>query len=74
MRRLTNPFPAEHTPRDESEEASTARRGALRHQQILSIDMPTWREAIEAFDIKQSMIPHRKEQALGGPGAKGWYS
>lgn len=66
---------AEHmASRDESEEASSARRGALRHQQILSIDMPTWRVAIDAFNIKEPMIPHRKEQVSTGPGAKGWYS
>lgn len=64
----------EHVARDELEDHSAA-RGALRHQLILSIDMPTWQDVIEAFNIKEPMIPHRRElNSSGGPGAKGWYS
>ncbi|KAH8907967.1 Nse4-domain-containing protein [Coniochaeta sp. PMI_546] len=64
----------EHVARDEVEDASNARRGTTKHQSILSIDMPTWQEVIKAFNIKESMIPHRREQQSVGPGAKGWYS
>lgn len=46
----------------------------MRHQAIMSIDMPTWRNIIEAFDIKQPMIPNRQEETQQGPGARGWYS
>ncbi|KAB5562872.1 Nse4 C-terminal-domain-containing protein [Coniochaeta sp. 2T2.1] len=64
----------EHVAGEDSEEAASARRGALRHQSILSIDMPTWKEVIKAFDIREPMIPHRQELQAGGPGARGWYN
>lgn len=40
----------------------------------MSIDMKIWRDVIEAFDIKEPMIEHRREQNESGPGARGWYS
>ncbi len=46
----------------------------MRHQAIMSIDMATWRDIIDAFGIQQPMIPHREEEAQQGPGARGWYS
>ncbi|KAK1837074.1 Nse4 C-terminal-domain-containing protein [Podospora conica] len=51
-----------------------SRNGAMRHQAIMSIDYATWRDVIDAFDIKEPIIPHRKEEENTGPGAKGWYS
>ncbi|KAK3991184.1 Non-structural maintenance of chromosomes element 4 A [Cladorrhinum sp. PSN332] len=45
-----------------------------RHQAIMSMDMSTWRDIINVFDIKEPMIPHRQEEAQAGPGAGGWYS
>ncbi|KAK3337450.1 Nse4 C-terminal-domain-containing protein [Cercophora scortea] len=50
------------------------RHGATRHQAIMSIDMDIWRDVIDAFNIKESLIPHREEQHQQGPGARGWYS
>ncbi|AEO65171.1 uncharacterized protein THITE_2111901 [Thermothielavioides terrestris NRRL 8126] len=49
-------------------------KATTRHQAIMSIDMATWRDIIDAFDIKEPMIPHREEEAQQGPGARGWYS
>ncbi|KAL2161324.1 hypothetical protein VTH06DRAFT_8545 [Thermothelomyces fergusii] len=49
-------------------------KAAMRHQAIMSIDMATWRDIIDAFDIKEPMIPHRQEEPQQGPGARGWYS
>ncbi|KAG7291704.1 hypothetical protein NEMBOFW57_001723 [Staphylotrichum longicolle] len=49
-------------------------KAAMRHQAIMSIDMATWRDIIDAFDIKEPMIPSREEEAQQGPGARGWYS
>lgn len=46
----------------------------MRHQAIMSIDMATWRDIIDAFDIKEPMIPHRREEEPQGPGERGWYS
>lgn len=61
-------------PTDAEEAAANAKRGGLRHQAILSIDMPTWRAVIENFKITTPMIPHRKEMVQAGPGARGWYT
>jgi non-structural maintenance of chromosomes element 4 len=47
---------------------------SMKHQAIMSIDMETWRDIIDAFDIKEPMIPHRNEDHLQQPGARGWYS
>lgn len=59
---------------DEQEQQANAKRGGLRHQAILSIDMPTWRAVIDTFNITTPMIPHRKEVVTAGPGARGWYT
>lgn len=53
---------------------AASRNGAMRHQAIMSIDFATWRDLIDAFEIKTPMIPHREEEDNTGPGAKGWYS
>ncbi|KAF1961721.1 Nse4-domain-containing protein [Byssothecium circinans] len=43
-----------------------------KHQAIFSIDFPTWRDLIEAYDITEPLIPHRvAEEANIAPG--GWY-
>lgn len=54
--------------------SAESKAGTRKYQAVLSIDMPLWRELIETFDIKESMIEHRKESQSQGPGAKGWYS
>lgn len=59
--------------KDEDTAAST-RSGSSKHQAILSIDMKKWRDIIQAFDIRESMIGHRQESDQSGPGARGWYS
>lgn len=58
----------------EMEEDGTVRHGAAKHQAILSMDMATWREIIDTFDLKEPLIKHRKEATHSGPGARGWYS
>lgn len=45
----------------------------MRRQAILSLDVRTWKQLVETFDIKQGMIEHRSE-AHTAPGAQGWYS
>jgi len=49
-------------------------RHQTKHQAVFSLDMATWRDIIKTLDIKEPMIPHRREEAQGGPGARGWYS
>lgn len=60
----------------EKEQASTtmSKNGTMKRQAILSIDMPTWKDLIKTFNIRESMIEHRKEAKISGPGARGWYS
>ncbi|KAH7063881.1 Nse4 C-terminal-domain-containing protein [Paraphoma chrysanthemicola] len=44
-----------------------------KNQAVLSIDYQTWQMFIQAFDIKESLIPHREvEEANVAPG--GWYA
>lgn len=47
--------------------------GTSRHQAIFSIDYETWQKLIVAYDITESMIPHREEENIGVPNAHGWY-
>ncbi|KAM0333512.1 hypothetical protein ACHAQA_002175 [Verticillium albo-atrum] len=62
------------SPVDPGEATGGAKTGAMKHQAIFSMDMKTWRDIIEAFNITTSMIEHRKETVPQGPGAIGWYS
>jgi hypothetical protein len=43
-----------------------------KHQAVFSLDWPTWKKLIDAFDIKEPLIPHRapEQTALA---AGGWY-
>ncbi|KAK4130156.1 hypothetical protein BT67DRAFT_355022, partial [Trichocladium antarcticum] len=63
----------EPAERDASAEVSRSKT-AMRHQAIMSIDMATWRDMIDIFNITEPMIPHRQEEEQQGPGARGWYS
>ncbi|KAK0703534.1 Nse4 C-terminal-domain-containing protein [Lasiosphaeria miniovina] len=51
-----------------------SKHSTTRHQSIMSIDMKTWRDIIDAFGITEPMIPHREKEHQQGPGARGWYS
>ena len=44
-----------------------------RHQAVLHLDFDTWEDLIEAFDIQDSLIPHRQEGQEVQIGATGWY-
>jgi non-structural maintenance of chromosomes element 4 len=46
----------------------------MKHQAVLSIDMAMWKEMIEIFDVKEPMIPHRKEEEHATVGKTGWYA
>ncbi|KAF6836777.1 hypothetical protein CMUS01_05295 [Colletotrichum musicola] len=56
---------------DEGEED---KRERAKQQAIFSMDMETWQDIIDTFDIKEPMISHRKEAGAEGPGARGWYN
>ncbi|KAL1866005.1 hypothetical protein Daus18300_006906 [Diaporthe australafricana] len=52
---------------------SVSKHGTMKRQAIMSIDMPTWRDLIQTFKIREPMIEHRQEGQTQGPGARGWY-
>ncbi|KAF2015401.1 Nse4-domain-containing protein [Aaosphaeria arxii CBS 175.79] len=43
-----------------------------KHQAVFRIDWPTWKELIDAFDIKTSLIPHRVDEETNVTSG-GWY-
>jgi len=49
-----------------------------KHQAIFSLDYATWQSLIEAFDIKEPLIPHRQDEAglaeQVANGQRGWYT
>ncbi|KAI1295688.1 nuclear protein [Mortierella claussenii] len=52
-------------PMVELTEAPTAedyQRGLLKKQMVMEIDMATWRELIETYDIRKTMIPTRRSK------------
>ncbi|KAH8886678.1 Nse4-domain-containing protein [Thozetella sp. PMI_491] len=49
-------------------------RSVKRNQAFMSIDMRTWKDMIQAFNITEPLIPHRQEQAQHGISAGQWYS
>ncbi|KAI0837958.1 hypothetical protein F5Y06DRAFT_269468, partial [Hypoxylon sp. FL0890] len=67
-----NGLPALH-PADREEETSASKHRAQKNQGVFSIDMKLWREIIDAFNITEPIIEHRKEQSHQGPGSRGWY-
>ncbi|KAF2993520.1 nuclear protein [Curvularia kusanoi] len=62
------PLLAPAAPRGVSEQRD---QGAQKHQAVFSIDYPTWQMFIDAYDIRESLIPHRTQEQDNG-GAK-WY-
>ena len=44
-----------------------------RHQAVFHLDFETWEDLIEAFDIRESVIPHRESQDAAPVSASGWY-
>ncbi|KAG8627399.1 hypothetical protein KVT40_004882 [Elsinoe batatas] len=45
-----------------------------KHQAVFGIDYKTWQDLIEAYDIKESLIPHREEGGQTQLGRGGWYT
>lgn len=60
------------TPQTVSEQRE---RGSKRHQAVFSIDYVTWQRLIQAFKIREPLIPNRDTASGGGAiGARGWYN
>jgi len=51
-----------------------ASHGNAKHQAVLALDMDTWKQLIDVFDIKEPMIRHREEEEHRNVGKKGWYA
>lgn len=51
-----------------------AREDTQKHQLILSIDMAMWREMVETFNIRHSMIAHRETATAAHPGGRAWFT
>ncbi|KAE8386339.1 Nse4 C-terminal-domain-containing protein [Aspergillus alliaceus] len=47
------------------------KKGVQKHQAIFSLDFETWRDLIEVYGIKESIIPHRAEEQQENNG-RGW--
>ena len=55
------------TPRQIQEE------NISKHQAVFHLDYETWEDIIEAYDIKESIIPHRQSDEVAQVSASGWY-
>ncbi|KFY71345.1 hypothetical protein V499_08438 [Pseudogymnoascus sp. VKM F-103] len=54
--------------------AEALKKDVSKHQAIFAIDMATWEELIEVFEIREPIIEHREEVVQRAVGARGWYS
>ncbi|KAI1658652.1 hypothetical protein F4813DRAFT_355839 [Daldinia decipiens] len=61
-------------PVDREDETAASKHRAQKQQAVFSIDMKTWRDIIDAFNITEPIIEHRKEESHQGPGSRGWYN
>lgn len=48
-------------------------QGVEKHQAVFHLDYQTWEDLIGAYDIKESIIPHRESDDVAPVGASGWY-
>ncbi|WQF83283.1 Putative nse4/EID Nse3/MAGE-binding protein [Colletotrichum destructivum] len=70
-----SPFQNDDVDEDGTARGSAAKRETAKQQAIFSMDMQTWQDIIDTFDIEEPMITHRKESgSTQVPGARGWYS
>ncbi|KAI2637786.1 hypothetical protein GGS26DRAFT_427617 [Hypomontagnella submonticulosa] len=68
-----NKLPTLH-PVDREDETAASKHRAQKQQAVFSIDMKTWRDIVNAFNITEPIIEHRIEQTHQGPGSRGWYN
>ncbi|KAI5303372.1 hypothetical protein KEM56_007619 [Ascosphaera pollenicola] len=60
-------------PTDPETLAEAKKNGIEKHEAIFEIDFKSWKELIDVFNIKESIIPHREEEE-GDAMAATWYS
>ncbi|KAF2456311.1 Nse4 C-terminal-domain-containing protein [Lineolata rhizophorae] len=49
------------------------REEVSKHQAIFSLDWETWQNLVQAFDIREPIIPHRNEEEGRNVTGRGWY-
>jgi hypothetical protein len=57
----------------EDEDEQRAQRTGLRNQTVFALDHPTYYGLLEAYDIREPLIPHRDEAGATQVTASGWY-
>ena len=58
---------------DEREKLQKEMGNMQKHQAVFHLDFETWEDIVETFDIKESIIPHRKPDPAASVSATGWY-
>lgn len=53
--------------------AQIQKENISKHQAVFHLDYETWEDIIEAYDIKESIIPHRQSDEVAQVSASGWY-
>jgi len=45
-----------------------------KHQAVFALDHATWQQLVQAFEIREPMIPHRNDEPVAQLGSRGWYN
>ena len=60
-------------PRTKEEIKEMGSKNHNKFQAVFHLDFPTWRDIVDAYEIKESVIPHRQTQEEMQVSATGWY-
>ncbi|OAA60540.1 nuclear protein qri2 [Niveomyces insectorum RCEF 264] len=71
---LPSIYPISDEESELAKENNAREEDTRKHQLILSIDMALWRDMIQTFKIKRSMIAHRETAGEAHPGGRAWFS
>ncbi|KAL1957707.1 hypothetical protein VTO42DRAFT_5550 [Malbranchea cinnamomea] len=72
----SNDLPTLHPSSESVRPSEAQRKGLQRRQAVFTLDFETWEDLIEAYNITESIIPHRddEEELQQASRATGWYS
>jgi non-structural maintenance of chromosomes element 4 len=48
-------------------------QGVQKNQAVFNLSWPMWQDLVDAFQITESVIPHRKSEESATVGRRGWY-
>jgi hypothetical protein len=57
----------------EDDDDSRQQRTGLRNQTVFALDHHTYYGLLEAYDIREPLIPHREQAGAMQMGPSGWY-